>query len=78
MIASAYCCLLINAFVGFQFAEDGTSAPLWFLCISCLIVWVVGFFIAIATFKGFASFSCSKSIALWILYLFWPVVCVAE
>lgn len=29
LVASAYCCLLINGFVGFQFAEDGTPLSLW-------------------------------------------------
>lgn len=28
-MAAAYCCLLINGFVGFQFAEDGTPLSLW-------------------------------------------------
>jgi hypothetical protein len=29
LVASAYTCLLINGFVGFQFAEDGTPLSLW-------------------------------------------------
>jgi hypothetical protein len=29
LVAATYCCLLINAFVGFQFAEDGTPLSLW-------------------------------------------------
>ena len=29
LVAGTYCCLLINAFVGFQFAEDGTPLSLW-------------------------------------------------
>jgi hypothetical protein len=29
LVAAAYCCLLINGFVGFQFAEDGTPLSLW-------------------------------------------------
>ena len=28
-MASTYACLLINGFVGFQFAEDGTPLSLW-------------------------------------------------
>jgi len=77
LVASAYCCLLVNGFVGFQFAEDGTPLSLWFLRISCFVVWAVAFFIAIATFKGFASFSFTKPTALWVVYLIWPVICVA-
>jgi hypothetical protein len=29
LVATAYTCLLINGFVGFQFAEDGTPLSLW-------------------------------------------------
>ena len=29
LVAAIYTCLLINAFVGFQFAEDGTPLSLW-------------------------------------------------
>jgi len=75
LVAAAYCCLLINGFVGFQFAEDGTPASLWLLRISCLVVWGVTFFISIATFKGFAGFRYDKTTALWILYLLWPLLC---
>ncbi|KAH9947356.1 chitin synthase III catalytic subunit [Amylocystis lapponica] len=76
LVAAAYCCLLINGFVGFQFAEDGTPVSLWFLRISMLVVFGVGFFIAIATFKGLAGFNYTKPIALWIIYMLWPLVVV--
>ncbi|KAI0033703.1 chitin synthase III catalytic subunit [Vararia minispora EC-137] len=76
LVAAAYCCLLINGFVGFQFAEDGTPLSLWALRIACLVVWGVSFFVAIATFKGFAGFSNTKGTGLWIVYLLWPLVCV--
>ncbi|KAG7091218.1 hypothetical protein E1B28_010269 [Marasmius oreades] len=77
LLASAYACILVNAFVGFQFAEDGTPLSLWFLRISCLVLFGVGFFFAIAVFKGIAGFSYKKPIVLWIIYLLWPIVCVA-
>lgn len=76
LVAAAYCCILINGFVGFQFAEDGTALSLWFLRISCFVLFAVGFFLAIATFKSFAGFSYKKPIALWIVYILWPIVCV--
>ncbi|KAF8499033.1 chitin synthase export chaperone [Russula emetica] len=75
LVAAAYCCLLINGFVGFQFAEDGTPLSLWFLRISCLAVFGIAFFLAIATFKGFAGFQNSKPLGLWIIYILWPLVC---
>jgi len=77
LIAAIYCCLLINGFVGFQFAEDGTPLSLWLLRLSCLAVFGVAFFIAIATFKGFAGFNFAHPLALWIVYILWPVICVA-
>ncbi|KAJ6521397.1 chitin synthase III catalytic subunit-domain-containing protein [Mycena vulgaris] len=73
-------CILINGFVGFQFAEDGTPLSLWLLRISCLVVFGVCFFVAIATFKQFAGFKYAKPIGLWILVLVfrtlddrWPI-----
>lgn len=76
LVAATYCCLLINGFVGFQFAEDGTPLSLWFLRISCLVVFGVSFFIAIATFKQFFGFSYTSPIALYIIYMIWPLICV--
>ncbi|KAG1753079.1 chitin synthase III catalytic subunit-domain-containing protein [Suillus occidentalis] len=77
LVAAAYCCLLINGFVGFQFAEDGTPLSLWLLRISCFAVFGASFFVSIATFKSFVSFSPSKPIALFVIYLIWPILCVA-
>lgn len=76
LVAAAYTCLLINGFVGFQFAEDGTPTSLWFLRISCLVIFGLQFFISIATFKHIAGFDYKKPIALWIMYILWPLVCV--
>ncbi|KAI9509868.1 chitin synthase III catalytic subunit [Russula earlei] len=75
LVAAAYCCLLINGFVGFQFAEDGTPLSLWFLRISCLAVFGISFFIAIATFKSSAGFKNTKPLGLWIVYILWPLIC---
>jgi len=74
LVAAAYTCILINGFVGFQFAEDGTPLSLWLLRIACLVVFAVGFFVAIATFKKFAGFDYTKPIGLWIVYLLWPLL----
>jgi len=77
LVAATYCCLLVNGFVGFQFAEDGTPVSLWLLRLSCLTVFGASFFVAIATFKSFASFSPAKPTALFVVYLIWPILCVA-
>ncbi|KAF8637467.1 hypothetical protein AX16_010795 [Volvariella volvacea WC 439] len=74
LVASTYCCLLINAFVGFQFAEDGTPLSLWFLRLSCLAVFGISFFIAIATFRNMVGFDRAKPLGLWIIYILWPFV----
>ncbi|PPQ70635.1 hypothetical protein CVT24_000678 [Panaeolus cyanescens] len=76
LVAAAYTCLLINGFVGFQFAEDGTPLSLWFLRISCLVVFGVSFFVAIATFQSKFGFSNAKPIGLFIIYMLWPIICV--
>ncbi|KAB5593459.1 Chitin synthase export chaperone [Ceratobasidium theobromae] len=76
LVTATYACLMINGFVGFQFAEDGTPTSLWGLRIACLIFFGLSFFVSIATFKGFAGFSYTKPVGLYIVYLLWPVLCV--
>jgi len=75
LIAATYCCLLINGFVGFQFAEDGTPLSLWLLRIACLLVFGACMFIAIATFKNIAGFTFTKPLGLWVVYILWPLIC---
>lgn len=62
--------------MGFQFAEDGTPLSLWFLRIACLAVFGGSFFVSIATFKSFVSFSPTKTTGLFVIYLIWPIFCV--
>lgn len=69
-------CLLINGFVGFQFAEDGTPKSLWFLRLSSLLLFGVGLFVSLATFKGIAGMSPTKQTGLWIVELIFPLACV--
>ncbi|CDR87297.1 related to CHS7-control of protein export from the ER (like chitin synthase III) [Sporisorium scitamineum] len=69
-------CLLINGFVGFQFAEDGTPKSLWFLRLSSLVLFAIGVFVSIATFKGIAGMSPTKQTGLWIVELIFPLACV--
>lgn len=76
LVAATYCCLLINGFVGFQFAEDGTPLSLWGLRGACLVVFGVTMFVAIATFKNIAGFKYTKPLGLWIIYIIWPLICV--
>ncbi|PWY98260.1 hypothetical protein BCV70DRAFT_165255 [Testicularia cyperi] len=69
-------CLLINGFVGFQFAEDGTPKSLWFLRLSSLVLFGAGLFVSIATFKGIAGMSPTKQTGLWVVELVFPLACV--
>ncbi|KAN0060787.1 Chitin synthase, class 7 [Thecaphora frezii] len=73
---ATFWCLLLNGFVGFQFAEDGTPKSLWSLRISSLLLWGVGFFVSLATFKGIAGMSPTQTTALFVLELGFPLVCV--
>jgi hypothetical protein len=41
----------------------------------CLAVFGISFFIAIATFHGFLGFKKSSPLALWIVYILWPLAC---
>lgn len=70
-------CLLINGFVGFQFAEDGTPKSLWFLRLSSLLLFAIGLFVSIATFQGVAGMGPTKQAGLWIVELLFPLICVA-
>ncbi|CAJ0628947.1 10235_t:CDS:2 [Entrophospora sp. SA101] len=71
LITTTFWCLLLNGFVGFQFAEDGTPLSLWSIRISSLVVFGAVYFISIATFNGIAGFSPLSPVALWIiLYVF--------
>ena len=45
------------------------------LRLSCLVIFGVSFFVAIATFKGFAGFKFTQPIGLWIVYILWPLIC---
>ncbi|CAG8643764.1 5332_t:CDS:2 [Cetraspora pellucida] len=71
LITATFWCLLLNGFVGFQFAEDGTPLSLWSIRISSLVVFLAVFGLSIATFKNLAGFTFDHPLALWIvLYIF--------
>jgi len=71
LITSTIFCLLLNGFVGFQFAEDGTPLSLWTLRLSTLFIFIAATFLSYATFKGIAGFNPLRPVLLWIvLYVF--------
>jgi len=76
LVSATFWCLLVNGFVGFQFAEDGTPISLWFLRLSSLTIFGIVFFIAIATFKSIAGFSPTKVVPLWIVVYLFNGICV--
>lgn len=43
---------MLNGFVGFQLAEDGSALSLWSLRISTLVIWVISFVVAAETYLG--------------------------
>lgn len=69
--------LLVNGFVGFQLWEDGTPKSIWFLRLSSLALFALGFIISVCTFKGIGSLSPTNTLGLWIVELLFPVICVA-
>jgi len=74
LINAVFWCLLLNGFIGFQFAEDGTPVSLWSFRISSLLVALVGFLVAILTFNGTPGsiFSPTSQIPLWIFVYILP------
>jgi len=77
LVTATYWCLLVNGFVGFQFAEDGTALSLWSLRISSLVVFLISGFIAIGTFLSLATLTPENAMGLWIIQFVFPLVCVA-
>ncbi|KAG0314932.1 Chitin synthase, class 7 [Dissophora globulifera] len=68
LVSATYWCLLLNGFIGFQFAEDGTPLSLWSIRISSFIVFAAVTFLSIATFRGILSFDPLKPVALWVVF----------
>ncbi|GAA5812973.1 hypothetical protein MFLAVUS_006437 [Mucor flavus] len=68
LLSACFWCLMLNGFVGFQFAEDGTPISLWSIRISSLVVFLTVGFIAMATFNNVGPFSYTSPTALWIIY----------
>jgi len=63
-------CLLINGFVGFQLYEDGTKLSVWLLRGTSFTMFVITFLVSLATFKGWAGLSPTKTVGLFVvLYL---------
>lgn len=69
---------MLNGFVGFQFAEDGTSGSIWFMRVSTLVFWVIGFVISSGTFRGMGSLGpeSSKQGGLWFFEIVFPLIMV--
>ncbi|ORX91197.1 hypothetical protein K493DRAFT_355903 [Basidiobolus meristosporus CBS 931.73] len=65
LMSTTVWCLLLNGFVGFQFAEDGTALSLWSIRISSVFVWGGVFAISILTFRG--NLDSTNPVGLWIV-----------
>ncbi|KAG0250914.1 Chitin synthase, class 7 [Mortierella polycephala] len=68
LISATFWCLLLNGFVGFQFAEDGTPLSLWSIRISSAVVFAAVTFVSIATFTKMSPFDPENPVALWIIF----------
>ncbi|KAI9299526.1 chitin synthase III catalytic subunit [Cunninghamella echinulata] len=75
LISATFWCLLLNGFVGFQFAEDGTPLSLWSIRISSLIIFLIVGFISIATFQNMGPFQSTSPGALWAFYFIINGIC---
>lgn len=68
LISATFWCLLLNGFVGFQFAEDGTPLSLWSIRISSFVVFLSVAFLSIATFQKIGPFDPLHPVALWVVF----------
>ncbi|KAG0345211.1 Chitin synthase, class 7 [Podila humilis] len=68
LISATFWCLLLNGFVGFQFAEDGTPLSLWSIRISSLVVCGAVAAISIATFFKMEPFDPMHPVVLWVVF----------
>lgn len=63
---------MLNGFVGFQFAEDGSALSLWSMRISALILWIISFVVAAETYNG----NIKDQAGLWFFEFAFPVIMV--
>ena len=67
LLGTQFWILLLNGFVGFQWAEDGTPASLWSIRISSLIYFAIVFLVSVGTFQG-NTLSPDDPLGLFIVY----------
>ncbi|KAJ3053428.1 Chitin synthase, class 7, partial [Quaeritorhiza haematococci] len=77
LVMATLWCLLLNGFVGFQWAEDGTPLSLWSIRISSLVIFGITYFISIATFQQIGGFSKTAPVPLFIVFFAFSVAFVA-
>ncbi|GAB5588229.1 Chitin synthase [Umbelopsis nana] len=68
LMSATFWCLLLNGFVGFQFAEDGTPWSLWSIRISSFVVFLIVGLISVATFNNLGPFNYANPSILWVFY----------
>ncbi|OAD68334.1 hypothetical protein PHYBLDRAFT_23714 [Phycomyces blakesleeanus NRRL 1555(-)] len=68
LVSTTSWCLLLNGFVGFQFAEDGTPISLWSIRISSGAMFMTVALVALATFNNVGPFNYTTPTILWIIY----------
>jgi hypothetical protein len=68
LMSACFWCLVLNGFVGFQFAEDGTAISLWLIRISTFVVFLLVGGISMATFRNWGPFEYAAPSVLWAFY----------
>lgn len=75
-------CLMLNGFVGFQFAEDGSALSLWSMRISSCVVFIISLIVAGETYKknvgegGLWFFEFAFPIIMVVIYVVSQVILV--
>ena len=75
-VAGTFWVLLMNGFVGFRWAEDGTLRSLWIFRLSTLAVWSVFFIISLCTFNEWGGLGHSNNSMLWFLLVCFILGCM--
>ena len=75
MVVVNFWILLLNGFVGFQWAEDGTKLSLWTIRISSLLLFALSYFISFGTFSNLGFLSIKNPYILYFVYYLFTFAC---
>ncbi|KAI9034465.1 chitin synthase III catalytic subunit [Hyaloraphidium curvatum] len=76
LTSASFWCLLLNGFVGFQWAEDGTPLSLWSIRLSSLLIFGIVYFISIGTFLNYAGLAANRPTGIFVVWFIFDTACI--